>query len=127
MTYLSAHDAGRGAKALGKKLSDSKFLGLRTAGAASAAASCVVSVGDCAGLEALPALILEDTTLSFDGTGAIVCDKVCKFVPASRYRFQFFLAVHMMYVCACCVPMQVDFVCRCKLTSIIYVRYIDYN
>lgn len=39
-------------------------------------AAAAVSIADCAGLEALPAPIVEDLSLSFDGVEAIVCEKV---------------------------------------------------
>lgn len=39
-------------------------------------ATAAVPITDCAGLEALPASIVEDLILSFDGVEAIVCDKV---------------------------------------------------
>lgn len=39
-------------------------------------AAGAVPIADCAGLEALSAPVVEDLTLSFEGTGAIVCDKV---------------------------------------------------
>lgn len=39
-------------------------------------AAGAIPIADCAGLEALPAPIVEDLSLSFDGVEAIVCEKV---------------------------------------------------
>lgn len=50
-------------------------------------------ISDCAGLQALRAPIMEDTSLSFDGTGSVLCDEVC-------------VEIAIVFLCGCPVFFQ---------------------